>query len=243
MAKLRMVKTRKPNLLVIGSLCGILLLTQACGSSGSKSGGGPPPPPPPNVGANVNETQETVSVYVDGSAGNDSNNGSKTSPFQTINKALQVAGANNQSGVGTQINVNPGIYREQLAIQASQTSLPFTLQAATPGTVFVSGADSLPGSGWTVSSYGPEIYTNSSTSTYIFPACAVPQGWPPVPPIMLRREMVFVNGTRLNQVLFSGELKPGTFWADAGGSNRIYIWPPTGTNMSEADIEVATKSR
>ena len=238
-----MVKTRKPNLLVIGSLCGILLLTQACGSSGSKSGGGPPPPPPPNVGANVNETQETVSVYVDVAAGNDSNNGSKTSPFQTINKALQVAGANNQSGVGTQINVNPGIYREQLAIQASQTSLPFTLQAATAGTVFVSGADSLPGSSWTVSSYGPEIYTNSSTSTYIFPACAVPQGWPPVPPIMLRREMVFVNGTRLNQVLFSGELKPGTFWADAGGSNRIYIWPPTGTNMSEADIEVATKSR
>ncbi len=191
----------------------------------------------------MNENLETVFVYVDGTAGNDNNDGSKGSPFQTINKALLTAGANNQKGVGTQINVNPGIYREQLTFQAPQTSLPFTLQATTSGTVFVSAADSLPGNTWAVSSYGPSVYTNSATSSYIFPACPVPSGFPPVPPIFSRREMVFVNGFRLNQVIFSNELQPSTFWADAGGSNQIYIWPPAGTNMAEADVEVATAAR
>lgn len=156
---------------------------------------------------------------------------------------MATAATNNQNGVGTQINVNPGIYREQLTFQASTTSLPFTLQAATAGTVFVSGADSLPGNTWTVSTYGSNIYTNSATSNYIYPACSTPAGWPPIPPVVLRREMVFVNGDRLNQVMFENELKPGTFWADDGGTNQIYLWPPEGTNMAQADIEVAASAR
>ena len=234
------------RLIMSGLLAGLLLLGPGCGggsNGNSNSPPPPPPPPPPTVGATVNENLETAIVYVDGAAGNDNNNGSKASPFQTINKALVVAGANNQKSVGTQINVNPGIYREQLTVQASQTSLPFTLQATTPGTVFISGADSLPGNTWVVSSYGPGIYTNSSTASYIFPACAAPSGWPPVPPIVSRREMVFVNGIRLNQVISSNELQPGTFWADAGGTNQIYLWPPAGTNMAEADVELSTATR
>jgi hypothetical protein len=203
----------------------------------------PPPPPPHPIGANVAENMETAVVYVDGAGGNDNNDGSQNSPFKTINKALLTAGANNKNNLGTQINVNPGIYREQLTFPASQTSAPFTLQAKTPGTVFVSGADSLPGNTWAVSSLGPNIYTNSATSNYIFTACSPPDGWPPVPPILMRREMVFVNGFRLNQVMFSNELQPGTFWADAGGSNQIYFWPPAGTNIPDADIEVANALR
>jgi hypothetical protein len=243
MRKYEMSKVGLSPILTVGLLAGLFLFTQGCGSSGSTGGGAPPPPPPPTIGASVDESLETVSLYVDGTSGNDNNNGSQASPFQTVNKALLVAGANNQSGIGTQINVNPGIYREKLAFQASQSTLPFTLQAATPGTVFISGADSLPGNNWTVSSYGPYIYTNSATSNYIYAACTSPAGWPPVPPVVLRREMVFVNGTRLNQVMFSNQLKAGTFWAGSGGSHQIYIWPPTGTNIATADIEVANGSR
>jgi len=242
-----MGKTRLNNrFLILSLLAGLILLGQGCGGSsgnGNSNPGPPPPPPPPPVGATVNENLETVFLYVDGTAGNDNNSGSKGSPFKTINKALLTAGANNQNSVGTQININPGIYREQLSFLASQTSLPFTLQATTPGTAFVSAADPLPGNTWFVSSYGPNVYTNSSSSSYIFPACSAPAGWPPVPPVVLRREMVFVNGFRLNQVMFSTELQAGTFWADAGGSNQIYIWPPAGTNMPEADVEVSTASR
>src|SRR5271168_3642214 len=213
MRKYPMFKAGLGPFLTVGSLAGLLLITQGCGSGSSSSGGGTPPPPPPTVGASVNESLETVSLYVDGAAGNDNNNGSQGTPFKTINKALLAAGANNQSGVGTLINVNPGIYREKLAFQASQSAVPFTLQAATPGTVFISGADSLPGNAWTVSSFGPEVFTNPATSAYIYAACTSPAGFPPVPPIVLRREMVFVNGTRLNQVMVSNELKPDTFWA------------------------------
>jgi len=241
-----MGKTRlKYSPIIAISLAVLIVLGQGCGG-GSSSGGSnvnPPLPPSHPIGANVAENMETALLYVDGAAGSDNNDGSQNSPFKTINKALLTAGANNQKSVGTQINVNPGIYREQLAFPASQTSLPFTLQAATPGTVFVSGADSLPGNTWAVSSLGPNIFTNSATSNYIFPACSAPPGWPPVPPVVSRREMVFLNGFRLNQVMFSNELQPGTFWADAGGSNQIYIWPPAGTNMPDADVEVATASR
>jgi len=229
--------------MIAGCLVGLSLLMQGCGASSGKSDITPPPPPPPTVGADVNESLETVTLYVDGTAGSDSNNGSQSSPFKTINKALATAAKNNQSSIGTQINVNAGIYREQLTFQSSQTSLPFTLQAATPGTVFVSGADALPGDTWTVSTYGANIYTNAATTSYISAACPTPAGWPPIPPVVLRREMVFVNGERLNQVMFSNELGPDTFWADAGGTNQIYIWPPEGTTMANADIEVATASR
>jgi len=231
------------RLSVVTSVAVLLVLAQSCGSSSKSTT--PPPPPPPTVGASVNESLETVTVYVDPS-GSDSNPGSQTSPFQTINKALAVAGTNNVAGTGTQINVNPGIYREQLSIPASTTSLPFTLQATTPGkTVFISGADAFPGSSWTPAPfYGANVYTNPATSSYVYPACATPSGWPPVPPIVLRREMVFVNGTHLNQVFFSNELQPGTFWANNGSSSpQIYIWPPAGTNMSTADVEVSTASR
>ena len=232
-------------LLLWTSLASLLFLGVGCGGSSSNNSntGQPPPPPPHPIGASVAENSETAFIYVDGAAGDDNNDGSKGSPFRTINKALLVAGTNNQNGVGTQINVNPGIYREQLNFQASMTPSPFTLQATTPGTAFVSGADSLPGNSWAVSSYGSNIYTNSTTSSYIFPACSPPPGWPPVPPILSRREMIFVNGVRLNQVMFSDELQPGTFWADAGGTNQIYLWPPSGTKMPQADVEVATASR
>lgn len=231
------------NLVRASFLAGLSLLMQGCGSGSGSSNITPPPPPPPTVGASVNESLETVTLYVDGTAGSDSNSGSQSAPFKTINKALATAAANNQSSVGTQVNVNPGIYREQLTFQASQTPLPFTLQAATPGTVFVSGADSLPGNTWTVSTFGANIYTHAATSSYISQACSTPAGWPPIPPVVLRREMVFVNGDRLNQVMFANELGPGTFWADAGGTNQIYIWPPEGTTMANADVEVATASR
>ena len=56
--------------------------------------------------------------------------------------------------------------------------------------------------------------------------------------------MVFVNGVRLNQVMFSGELQPGTFWADSNWGNKSDL--PLATvrdNMATADVELATASR
>ena len=54
------------------------------------------------------------------------------------------------------------------------------------------------------------------------------------------REMVFVNGTPLTQVISANQIVEGTFYVD-DASHLISIWPPSGTNMSTAAIEVAVR--
>src|SRR5579863_6687975 len=66
--------------------------------------------------ANVNESLETAVVYVDGTLGSDSNPGTQALPFQTIGKAASVANTNNHAGIGTHIFINPGAYRESIAL-------------------------------------------------------------------------------------------------------------------------------
>src|SRR5580698_2151562 len=63
---------------------------------------------------------------------------------------------------------------------------------------------------------------------------------PTAPDIVLRREMVFVNGTSLNQVLSLNEVVVGTFYVDETGGT-IYVWPPAGVNINNADVEVAVQ--
>ncbi len=57
---------------------------------------------------------------------------------------------------------------------------------------------------------------------------------------MLRREMVFVNGTGLTQQLTGPLTTAGTFYVVDGST--ITIWPPSGTDMSTATVDVATRS-
>jgi hypothetical protein len=59
-------------------------------------------------------------------------------------------------------------------------------------------------------------------------------------PIARRREMVFVNDTPLTQVISSNEMVEGTFYVNDAGS-QISIWPPSGTDMSTATVEVAVR--
>jgi hypothetical protein len=52
--------------------------------------------------------------------------------------------------------------------------------------------------------------------------------------------MVLVNGTPMTQVMsLSQMLFPGSFYVDETKA-LIYVWPPSGTNMSTADVEVPT---
>ena len=111
--------------------------------------------------ANVNENLETASIYVDAAKGNDSNNGSKTAPLKTIGAAVTMALANNDSSIGSRVTINPGTYRESVVIGGTKrsTNLPITFQAATNGTVFVSGAD--PIKGWSAYQGSSTIYQAS----------------------------------------------------------------------------------
>jgi len=189
--------------------------------------------------ANINEGLETAFIYVDITNGSDTNgNGSITNPYQTITKGASVAEANNQAGIGTQVNIQPGTYRESITITAADltTSLPITFQAVTNGTVIIDGATIL--TGWTPYSGNPNIYTTSWT--YNFPTCPVIPGCPAAQSIVLQQEMMVVNNVVMTQVLSIAELQPGSFYVDQTHS-LVYLYPPSGTNVNTATIETATE--
>jgi hypothetical protein len=192
--------------------------------------------------ANVDESLETKTVYVDATKGSDSNPGTKLLPYKTIGFAIGVATTNNQSNLGTKVIVNPGTYREALTMNFSykDTSLPITVQAATTGQAIISGADVW--TGWTVYSGNSSIYTKSWTNKWGL--CDLDSGTgtpPPEEDVVRRREMVLVNGTNMTQVMTLSAMRVGTFFVDEN-KGAIYLWPPTGTNINTSTIEVPTRA-
>jgi len=187
--------------------------------------------------ATVNESLETAYIYVDGTKGSDSNSGSQSSPLKTIGAAATMAETNNQNSIGSRVTINPGTYRESISLNHNRkdTSLPITFQAATKGTVIVSGATLY--TGWAKYSANPSIYTNSWLNDW--GTCPQITICPFQQEIMMRQEMVVVNGAVLTQVLSLVQMQPGTFYVDEQGA-QIYVWPASGTNMNTATVEVAS---
>src|SRR5215472_15417231 len=188
--------------------------------------------------ANINEGLETAFIYVD-PKGSDSNPGTPALPLKTVGAAASIAAQNNENGIGSRVTINPGTYRESVALQfgSKATDLPITFEAATAGTAIVSGADVW--TGWQTYSQNPQIYTNSWPYQWGF--CTPMSSGPFEQNIVLRREMIFVNGTPLTQVLSFAQMVQGTFFVDEKGGS-VYIWPATGTDVNTATIEVATRS-
>jgi hypothetical protein len=188
--------------------------------------------------ANVNENLETASIYVNGATGSDSNPGTQSQPLQTIGAAATMASNNNYQNIGSKVIIDPGTYRESVTIGKNfrTTSLPITFEAATAGTVTVSGADVW--SNWVAYSGNPSIYTQAWP--YQWGECAAGNGAPTEQDIVLRQEMIFVNGTALTEVLALASMQPGTFFPDEANAT-VYVWPPAGTEMSTATVEVATR--
>src|SRR5215471_18353329 len=189
--------------------------------------------------ANVNESLETAYIYVDGNAGSDSNPGTMSQPLKTISQAASMAKSNNVSSIGSRVIINPGTYRESISLgnSSQSTSLPMTFEAATNGTVFVSGAEVW--TGWTPYSGNPNIFTQAWP--YQWGECPGSLGGPMAQKIVLRQEMIMVNGTPLTEVLSLRAMRPGTFFPDETNAT-VYVFPPAGTNMTTATVEVATRS-
>ncbi len=189
--------------------------------------------------ASVNESLETNFLYVDTVNGNDSNPGTQALPFKTIGKGVSVATAV-VATTGSRIIVNPGTYRESITFANSPAgSLPITVEAATNGTVTVSGADVY--TGWQVYNGNPQIYTNSWAYNWGLCPAELGDGAPYQTALLLRREMVFMNGIPLTQVLsLSDVVYPDMFYVDET-SGVIYVWPPAGVDINSATVEVATR--
>lgn len=193
---------------------------------------------PASAQANVVEN-EPATVYVDASAGSDSNPGTQIQPLRTVGAGTSLAIRNNVQGIGTRVIVNPGVYREYVNVAANYrgTSTPITIQAAQPGTAIIAGSDVY--TNWYQGTNNSAIYTHSWT--YGFGNCAISNGYPPaMKPILRRREMVFVDGIPLTQVMSLPQMLAGTFYVDEA-SQQIQIWPRPGTNMNTALVEVAVR--
>ncbi|HEV2177329.1 MAG TPA: choice-of-anchor D domain-containing protein [Terriglobia bacterium] len=193
-------------------------------------------------GANVNEATETALITVDQTTGNDLSPCQSGSIFQHIQVAANCALTLNElmlgQGQGTKVTIDSGIYRESITLIVSgiqNPSLAMTFEAAPGANVVISGADQY--TNWQVYSGNNSIYTNSWP--YAWGVCPNDGSGNLQQDIVLRREMVFVNGVQMTQVMALGEMQPGTFYVDEAGAT-IYLWPPAGTQIDSADVEVAT---
>jgi hypothetical protein len=187
--------------------------------------------------ASVSENQSTY-IYVDANVGSDTNSGAQSSPFQTIQAAVNRANAFNRSGVGVKVIVNPGVYRETVNIAGyNTTGATLTVQAANSGSAVISGSDVL--TGW--NDEGTGIFSHS-WYPYVGP-CALPSGWPAtLPDIVARPEMVYVNGLPMTQVMSYSDLRPGTFYID-DGQGTIHVDPTGGTDLNGATVEASTRAQ
>lgn len=173
-------------------------------------------------------------IYVNGSTGSDSNPGTSSKPYKTIQAGVNQAINDSRSGIATTVDIASGVYREQVNIGGKTSTASMTVRAATPGTVSIDGSNVL--TNWHM----------LSSTVYEFPwtdsvsGCPLPGGWPGgMPPVALKNEMVMVNGNSLTQVMSASQLTPGTFYLN--GSYEIEVDPPSGTDMSTAQVEATTR--
>lgn len=187
-------------------------------------------------GASVNESLEKAVLYVDTVNGNDSNPGTASQPLKTIGMAASLATTNNANNIGTRVIVNPGVYREVISLNSSpnMTNMPVTFEAAINGTVTLSGA--LQWTGWQPYSGNNNIYTSSWP--YTWGLCPPGSQATPWPDIVMRQEMIFVEGHLMTQVLSLNEMTVSTFYVDEN-AGKLYVWPPVGINIYSADVEAA----
>ena len=180
-----------------------------------------------------------VVLHVDAAhpAASDGNRGTSSTPLLTIQEAMNRATTNKRDRRSTKVVIGPGIYRE--AVEFAFTNHP-TNQPGNSTPVLVEGA----GPGRTVIS-GSEVFARWRHEGGGIYSHAWPHDWGvaddpsggyiPNPKIVLRREMVFVGGERMRQVLTASEMGPGTFRVGEA-ENKLYLQPPVGTDLRSAEV-------
>ncbi len=194
-----------------------------------------PPPPTPNTLAQV--------LYVDtlDARASDANPGTADRPLKTIGKAAAMALDPALGSKSAWVMIAPGVYRESVALQPNdaRAAASITFQAKENGTAIIAGSDVW--TGWRTQGT-TNIYTH--TWPYKWGMAPYPAGWQgnvDLKPIVRHREMIFINGDPVTQVLSLADLKEGTFFV-AEQSSTVTLVPPAGVQIENATVEVATRS-
>lgn len=185
--------------------------------------------------------QVTQVVWVDVAAGRDDADGTIRS-VATIKRGLELAKAIHQRGLPVVVRLRPGVYREVLTWR-SVTDASVTIEAERNGEAIISGADAW--ESWTVDG---RLLVHEWP--YDWGLSPIPPGWisnglnVAVPDIVRRRELVIVDGVRLNQTLQPGGLGvAGSFYIDEQ-ANTITINPSLTLPVNrEGTVEVGVRER
>ncbi len=158
---------------------------------------------------------------------------------RTVAEAVYQAFDNRLQDLSTHIIIKPGVYREQIRVIGRwQGAAPILIEGGEG--VILSGSDVW--GGWETDQQNPQIYTRRWPYDWGY----APNPWESfgeyaqMQPIVQRREMVFVDGILLKQVLTRPELEEGTFFVDEA-ADRIWMWPYATVNMRTALVEVAVR--
>jgi hypothetical protein len=182
-------------------------------------------------------------LYVNGlhPMASDENNGTADRPLKTIQRAAKLAEANHHQNIGTRIVIYPGIYREAITLdlRGDYMDAPIIFEAKDQGTVILSGADVW--TGWEKHD-SANIYTHPWQYKWGTSANPWESEHVTLEPIVRRREMVFVDGKLLDQVLSLGALQDGSFYVSEE-KGLIYLSSPTNGFVQRGLIEVATRER
>jgi len=191
------------------------------------------------TGANVNESSITRILYVDANHINasDLNDGtSENYPLKTISRAAALAINYKRSGQGTKVIIKPGIYRENITIDSGNNETPLVFEGTDKGQVIISGSEVY--GNWQVSG---QYYTHAWNYNWgASPNIYLDDYGLDIPEIVRRREMVFINGQRLDQVMTKSEVTAGKYYVSEA-EDKIYMIPPAGVDMSSSTVEVAIR--
>ncbi|MEQ9619015.1 MAG: right-handed parallel beta-helix repeat-containing protein [Deltaproteobacteria bacterium] len=185
-------------------------------------------------------SQTVIHVDNENPSASDDNPGTSNLPIKTIAGAANLADQINKSNTPVTVLVHPGTYRESVILpfisDHSNTPAEIVLEADSAGSVIVSGSDVW--TGWTKKA-GTDIYTHNWTYNW----GAVPNPWPSetLEKIVRRREMIFIDGNLLKQVLSIEELEEKSFYVSED-ENKVYVWPPADVNINDSTVEVAVRS-
>lgn len=176
-------------------------------------------------------------------AATDSNPGTAEQPLRTVSRAAALAAASNLRGIGTRIQIRPGVYRESVMLGPwrGQTPAPISFEGPTTGTAVLSGSDVW--TGWTRVAGKKLLYRHAWPHRWGL--SPLPTGWAQakLPDVVRRREMVFANGRLLRQVLTTKALAKttgGAFVIDEA-SGRVTIRLHPGQRIGKTTIEVAIR--
>jgi parallel beta-helix repeat protein len=177
----------------------------------------------------------------------DTNDGSEAKPLKTIQAAYEKMLPLKEAGTNVRILFYPGVYRDVL-INGQENLRPFwgipnngatlLLAAKQKGTAIFSGSDVW--TGWT--NEGNGLWSKAWPYNWGAPGAGddTTPGAPDVPELAARRELVFVAGARLTQVLNKTTLRDGSFHVDEA-ANKLTLKLRAGLNPNTATTEVATR--